>query len=206
MVLKCPDLGPGSGHQILKVGDAEQTQEEAFFFGKINLRMLTEPDLLTLSAVICHLCLLYLKVADVGGHNVGWQVETLAFDPEENQRLQADHLRSQEHVRITLYDAERWKVQASKNFPSQKNLKGFWGMISKFPELSQWFSRAVKEHYLPQEEPMSIDYLNTFDCSSYEPFLKVGWGQLLGMRRTYGRPPLRSVVGLVVAPNTGTPI
>ena len=35
MVLKCPDLGPGSGHQILKVGDAEQTQEEAFFFGKI---------------------------------------------------------------------------------------------------------------------------------------------------------------------------
>ena len=107
--MKCPDLGPGSGHQILKVGDAEQTQEEAFFFGKIardfsyvtrpaaqgrvtielqghgvieaygcfypkvfpvnkppgNLRALTEPDLLTLSAVICHLCLLYLKVADV---------------------------------------------------------------------------------------------------------------------------------------------
>ena len=35
VVLNCPDLGPGSGHQILKVGDAEQTQEEAFFFGKI---------------------------------------------------------------------------------------------------------------------------------------------------------------------------
>ena len=33
VVLK--DLGPGSGHLILKVGDAEQTQEEAFFFGKI---------------------------------------------------------------------------------------------------------------------------------------------------------------------------
>ena len=89
-----------------------------------------------------------LKAADVGGHNVSWQVETLAHDPEENQRLQSEFLRTQEQVQITLYDAGRWAVQVSKNFPSQKNLKGFWGMIAKFPALSQWFSRAAREHRL----------------------------------------------------------
>ena len=49
-----------------------------------SFRNFSENDMLVLCAIISHLGLMYLRVADVGGHNVGWQVESLAYDAQTN--------------------------------------------------------------------------------------------------------------------------
>ena len=207
VVLRPPNLGQGSGHQVLKVGDLEQTKNEAYYFSRLsrdftyitrpaqhdpitvqlqnygeiraygcyyprvfpvdkapgNLRQLSDYDMLLLAAMLSHLGLMFIRVADVGGHNVGFQVETLAEDPQENLLLQTTVIRQAEALPLCLYDAGRWRVQATRTFPSQKNLKGFWGMLKKHTTLFGWLNAVVREHSL---EGVAQRLLHRLRCTS----------------------------------------
>ena len=63
-----------------------------------SFRRFSENDMLVLCAIISHLGLMYLRVADVGGHNVGWQVESLAYDAQTNLARQGEHLQNFPYV------------------------------------------------------------------------------------------------------------
>ena len=56
-------------------------------------RQLQVPDLLAALAIVAHLSSLYLRVADIGGHNLGWGIEPLAIGAEANHILQERALR-----------------------------------------------------------------------------------------------------------------
>ena len=212
VVLRPPlSLGNGAAHQVLKVGDADQTRTESWFFNRIardfgyvtrpaaqgaklyianygevaahgcyyprihpinmapgSFRKFSENDMLVLCAIISHLGLMYLRVADVGGHNVGWQVASLAYDAQTNLARQGERLQNFPYVPLVLYDAGRWQVATGQHFPGQQRLKGFWGMIAKFPELNLWFTNAVKSHYLQGLARLVLHRLSVCSPSHWE--------------------------------------
>ena len=104
----------------------------------------------------------------VGGHNVGWQVESLAYDAQTNLTRQGEQLQNFPYVPLVLYDAGRWQVATGQHFPGQQRLKGFWGMIAKFPELNLWFTNAVKSHYLSSLARLVLHRLSVCSPSHWE--------------------------------------
>ena len=152
ITLEVPDvLGPGAGHQVLKLGPPESCLDEyrwfetlardfqyvprpsikgeiqvtleangplpgraftAFgaFFQKVepidrspgSLRAVTEADLLFCLVCISHLAALYLRVADLGYHNLGGQVESLAVPRAENTHLTSQALRTRPFLSLSF--------------------------------------------------------------------------------------------------------
>ena len=97
-------------------------------------RQLQVPDLLAALAIVAHLSSLYLRVADIGGHNLGWGIEPLAIGAEANHILQERALRHRPHVPLILFDAGRWRESPAISFPGAKATKGLLGLIERYPD------------------------------------------------------------------------
>ena len=89
-------------------------------------RQLQVPDLLAALAIVAHLSSLYLRVADIGGHNLGWGIEPLAIGAEANHILQERALRHRPYVPLILFDAGRWRESPAISFPGQRLLRACW--------------------------------------------------------------------------------
>ena len=101
-------------------------------------RQLQVPDLLAALAIVAHLSSLYLRVADIGGHNLGWGIEPLAIGAEANHTLQERALRHRPYVPLILFDAGRWRESPAISFPGAKATKGLLGMIERYPDFHSW--------------------------------------------------------------------
>ena len=193
ITLEVPDdLGPGAGHQVLKLGPPESCLDEyrwfetlardfqyvprpsikgeiqvtleangplpgraftAFgaFFQKVepidrspgSLRAVTEADLLFCLVCISHLAALYLRVADLGYHNLAWQVESLAVSRAENTHLTSQALRTRPFVPLVLIDGGRWTQGVQASFPGKAGTKGLFALCNRFPSFGEWVQQMV---------------------------------------------------------------
>ena len=87
----------GYGTTTVRLADNARTSTQGFvlececvYYQKVapvdkqlgSQRQLQVPDLLAALAIVAHLSSLYLRVADIGGHNLGWGIEPLAIGAE----------------------------------------------------------------------------------------------------------------------------
>ena len=86
-----------------------------------RVRELKEPDLLYAMCLVAHACSRFLRVSDLGRHNMAWQVESLAADSPSNMGLQSAALRQRAFVPLVLVDAGRWTTSTS---PRKEQHKG----------------------------------------------------------------------------------
>ena len=113
-------------------------------------RQLQVPDLLAALAIVAHLSSLYLRVADIGGHNLGWGIEPLAIGAEANHILQERALRHRPYVPLMLFDAGRWRESPAISFPGAKATKGLLGLIERFPDFHSWVLSQIRSYHNAQ--------------------------------------------------------
>ena len=113
-------------------------------------RQLQVPDLLAALAIVAHLSSLYLRVADIGGHNLGWGIEPLAIGAEANHILQERALRHRPYVPLILFDAGRWRESPAISFPGAKATKGLLGMIERYPDFHSWVLSQIRSYHNAQ--------------------------------------------------------
>ena len=113
-------------------------------------RQLQVPDLLAALAIVAHLSSLYLRVADIGGHNLGWGIEPLAIGAEANHILQERALRHRPHVPLILFDAGRWRESPAISFPGAKATKGLLGLIERYPDFHSWVLSQIRSYHNAQ--------------------------------------------------------
>ena len=113
-------------------------------------RQLQVPDLLAALAIVAHLSSLYLRVADIGGHNLGWGIEPLAIGAEANHILQERALRHRPYVPLMLFDAGRWRESPAISFPGAKATKGLLGLIERYPDFHSWVLSQIRSYHNAQ--------------------------------------------------------
>ena len=113
-------------------------------------RQLQVPDLLAALAIVAHLSSLYLRVADIGGHNLGWGIEPLAIGAEANHILQERALRHRPYVPMMLFDAGRWRESPAISFPGAKATKGLLGLIERYPDFHSWVLSQIRSYHNAQ--------------------------------------------------------
>ena len=106
-----------------------------------SLRAVTEADLLFCLVCISHLAALYLRVADLGYHNLAWQVESLAVPRAENTHLTSQALRTRPFVPLVLIDGGRWTQAVQASFPGKAGTKGLFALCNRFPTFGNGFSK-----------------------------------------------------------------
>ena len=100
-----------------------------------SLRAVTEADLLFCLVCISHLAALYLRVADLGYHNLAWQVESLAVSRAENTHLTSQALRTRPFVPLVLIDGGRWTQGVQSLFPGEGWNQGLVCSVQQIPLL-----------------------------------------------------------------------
>ena len=108
-----------------------------------SLRAVTEADLLFCLVCISHLAALYLRVADLGYHNLAWQVESLAVSRAENTHLTSQALRTRPFVPLVLIDGGRWTQGVQASFPGKAGTKGLFALCNRFPSFGEWVQQMV---------------------------------------------------------------
>ena len=155
----------GYGTTTVRLADNARTSTQGFvlececvYYQKVapvdkqlgSQRQLQVPDLLAALAIVAHLSSLYLRVADIGGHNLGWGIEPLAIGAEANHILQERALRHRPYVPLILFDAGRWRESPAISFPGAKATKGLLGMIERYPDFHSWVLSQIRSYHNAQ--------------------------------------------------------
>ena len=155
----------GYGTTTVRLADNARTSTQGFvlececvYYQKVapvdkqlgSQRQLQVPDLLAALAIVAHLSSLYLRVADIGGHNLGWGIEPLAIGAEANHILQERALRHRPHVPLILFDAGRWRESPAISFPGAKATKGLLGLIERYPDFHSWVLSQIRSYHNAQ--------------------------------------------------------
>ena len=155
----------GYGTTTVRLADNARTSTQGFvlececvYYQKVapvdkqlgSQRQLQVPDLLAALAIVAHLSSLYLRVADIGGHNLGWGIEPLAIGAEANHILQERALRHRPYVPLMLFDAGRWRESPAISFPGAKATKGLLGLIERYPDFHSWALSQIRSYHNAQ--------------------------------------------------------
>ena len=155
----------GYGTTTVRLADNARTSTQGFvleckcvYYQKVapvdkqlgSQRQLQVPDLLAALAIVAHLSSLYLRVADIGGHNLGWGIEPLAIGAEANHILQERALRHRPYVPLMLFDAGRWRESPAISFPGAKATKGLLGLIERYPDFHSWVLSQIRSYHNAQ--------------------------------------------------------